>query len=128
MEPNTKNQSLYERLGKAQGISALVDDIVKAHMANDEIKARFLSYKDPDNLKQIKVHLANFLCAGSGGPEQYTGRDMPAAHKGMNISEAEYLAATDDIMMVLEQHGIDEESQKEVLAVVYSLKEEIVRL
>ncbi|WP_163380765.1 group I truncated hemoglobin [Cyclobacterium sp. SYSU L10401] len=129
MEPNTKNQSLYERLGKAQGISALVDDIIKAHMANAEIKARFLPYKeDPDNLEEIKSHLANFLCAGSGGPEQYTGRDMPAAHKGMNISEAEYLAATDDIMMVLKQHGIYEESQKEVLAVVYSLKEEIVRL
>ncbi len=126
---NVNQLSLYERLGKANGIAALADDMVEAHMCNAEIKARFLPYKeDPDKLKQLKKHLVNFLSAGSGGSEQYTGRDMPTAHRGMNISEAEYMAATDDIMMVLNQHGIDEESRKDVLAITNSLKEQIIRL
>ena len=39
-------QTLYERLGGATGISALVDDIIEAHMNNPAIKARFLPSRD----------------------------------------------------------------------------------
>jgi hemoglobin len=47
---------------------------------------------------------------------------MPEAHKGMNINAAEYMHAMDDIMLVLDKHKIDEESKKEVLAILWSLK------
>lgn len=123
----TTQISLYERLGKYDGIVAIVDDIVEAHMKNPVIKARFLPYKEtPENLITTKKHLVNFLCAGSGGAQQYTGRDMPETHRGMNISEAEYMAALDDIMMALDQHQISEETKKDILAIAYSLKNQII--
>ena len=50
----------------------------------------------PEKLAMTKKHLCAFLEAGSGGTAAYTGRDMRAAHRGMNINEAEYLAALDD--------------------------------
>ncbi|MEK6476487.1 group 1 truncated hemoglobin [Catalinimonas sp. 4WD22] len=126
---STTQKSLYERLGGREGITALADDIVDAHMRNPQIQARYLPLKDdPENLEKIKGHLVDFVCAGSGGNEQYTGRDMITTHKGMNVSEAEYMAATDDIMKTLDKHNIDEESKKDMLAIVYSLKDEIVRL
>ncbi|MEK6476485.1 group 1 truncated hemoglobin [Catalinimonas sp. 4WD22] len=125
----TTQVSLYERLGGRKGITALIDDIVEAHMQNPLIQVRFLPYKeDPENLKKIKGHLVEFFCAGSGGEEAYTGRDMETTHRGMNISEAEYMAATDDIMKTLDKHNIDEESKKDVLAIAYSLKEQIMRV
>lgn len=125
----TKTLSLYERLGGAAGVSNLVDDIVALHMANPAIKSRFLpSNDDPVHLAQVKKHLGNFLGAGSGGPEQYTGKSMPDAHRGMNISEAEYMAAIDDIMAALQKHGVDEQSQKDVLAIAFSLKSQIMHL
>lgn len=125
----TTQVSLYERLGGRKGITALIDDIVEAHMQNPLIQVRFLPYKeDPENLKMIKRHLVEFFCAGSGGEEAYTGRDMESAHRGMNISEAEYMAATDDILKTLDKHGIDEASKKDVLAIAYSLKEQIMRV
>jgi hemoglobin len=121
--------TLYERLGGDRGISALVDDIVEAHMGHPAIKARFLPLREkPEHLQEVKRHLRNFLGAGSGGPEQYTGKSMKEAHRGMNISEAEYMAALDDIMLTLERHGIDEPTRKDVLAIGYGLKEEILRL
>jgi hemoglobin len=46
----------------------------------------------------------------------------------MNISAAEYVAALDDILAVLRRHGIDEQTQKDVLAIAYSLKGEIVHV
>ena len=121
-------KNLYERLGGAQGIAALVDDIVDAHMANPVISARFLPYRaQPDRLATVKQHTRAFLGAGSGGPEQYAGRDMRTAHRGMNISAEEYVATVDDILATLEKHRIDEASRKDVLAIAWSLKGEIMR-
>jgi hemoglobin len=128
--PNAQQDaSLYDRLGGANGIAALVDDIVEAHMQNPAINARFLPLKDdPEHLKQVMQHLRSFLAAGSGGPGQYNGKSMRDAHRGMNISEAEYMAGLDDIMGVLQQHGIDEQTQKDVLSIGYALKGDILRV
>jgi len=120
---------LYERLGGLDGITKLVDAIVVAHMQNPVIKARFLPYQSqPERLARVKQHTVRFFAAGSGGPQPYEGRSMPDAHRGMNISAAEYLAATDDILGVLQQHGIDAQSQKDVLAIAYSLKGDILHV
>jgi hemoglobin len=120
--------SLYDRLGRAEGISRLVDDIVAAHMANPLIKARFLPLADHPRLPGIKAHLCHFLGAGSGGPEQYAGRSMLETHRGMNISATEYMAAVDDILAVLARHGIDEQTRKDVLAISWSLKDQILHV
>jgi hemoglobin len=125
----SSNSSLYERLDGARGIAALVDDVVEAHMANPLVRDRFLPYREkPDTLAKVKHHTCNFFGAGSGGPEQYSGRSMPDTHRGMNISEQEYLAVVDDILGTLDKHKIDEQTRKDVLAIVYSLKDQIIRM
>ena len=78
--------SLYERRAGAEGMTRLVDDVVAAHLSNPIVKTRFEKVKDLDHLKQMACE---FFCAGSGGPETYTGKDMLTTHKGMNISEQE---------------------------------------
>jgi hemoglobin len=124
-----KGTSLFERLGGSSGINALVQDIVALHMENPVIRARFRPYLEtPDKLEATKRHLCAFLEAGSGGTAQYGGRSMKDAHRGMNISEAEYMAATDDILTALRQHRIDDQTQKDVLAIAYSLKGEILHV
>jgi hemoglobin len=123
-----EQKSLYERLGGAAGIPSLVDAIVIAHMNNPLIKARFLPFQEhPERLQKIKQHTVQFLSMGSGGPQAYDGRSMAEAHRGMNISAEEYVAATDDILAVLEQRGIDAQTRNEVLAIAYSLKGDIMR-
>jgi hemoglobin len=114
---------LFERLGGTSGISAIVDDVVAAHMNNPAISARFLPIgEQPERLAEIKQHTIDFFSAGSGGPAIYRGRDMPTSHKGMNISPAEYMHVIDDIMMVLDKHKADEDTRKDVLAILWSLK------
>jgi hemoglobin len=122
-------RSLYMRLGSTTGIRALVEDIVAAHMVNPTVQARFRPYLDtPEKLAVTKQHLCTFLEAGGGGPAAYGGRSMPETHRGMNISEAEYMAVIDDILSVLAKHGIDADTQKDVLAIAYSLKGEIMHV
>lgn len=122
----TTQKSLYERLGSIEGITAIVDDIVENHMSNPAVNARFLPLKDnPEHFAEVRQHLINFLAAGSGGPQEYKGMDMLSSHKGMNISQGEYMHVIDDIMKALNKHNIDEQTQKDVLAIAYSLKGDI---
>ena len=119
--------TLFGRLGGTAGITAIVDDVIEAHMNNPAINARFKPYRaQPERLAKIRQHTIDFFSAGSGGPVEYKGRNMPATHEGMNISAAEYMHVIDDIMGVLEKHYIHDESKKDVLAILWSLKETII--
>lgn len=124
---NIMTKSLYERLGGKEGISMIVDDTVEAHMNNSAVNARFLPYKEqPEKLAVIKQHTVEFFSAGSGGPSIYNGKDMVTAHKGMNISPAEYMHAIDDIFKALDKNSINEDTKKDVLSILWSLKGMIV--
>ena len=117
--------SLYERLGRFEGITRIVHDVMEAHLANPVVAPRFRAVQDLDHAKEMA---AQFFCAGCGGPEAYTGRDLLVAHQGMNISEQEYMAAMDDILGALEKNDIDPGTRGEVTAILYSLKGQIIRV
>jgi hemoglobin len=53
---------------------------------------------------------------------------MLTTPKGMNISEQEYMAVMDDILGALAKNGIDQQTCNEVVAILYSLKGEIIRV
>ena len=116
-EPN-----LYERLGGEEKIRTIATDIFDNHLRNSAVKAR---YVDSDRAAVIRV-VTEFICAGTGGPQMYTGKDMVAAHRGMNISEHEYLAVIDDIMEALEKNNVGDQEKQEMLMIAYSLKDEIL--
>ena len=121
--------SLFERLGGSTGISSIVDDVVDLHLRNPVIAPRFRPYLEkPEKVEITKKHMCAFLEEGCGGTLKYTGRSMQDAHRGMNINEAEYMAAVDDILAALRQRKVDEQTQKEILAVAYSLKGQILHV
>jgi len=125
--PPPEITTLFERLGGTTGITSIVDDVIEAHLNNPAISARFKPYLDqPERLAKIRQHTIDFFSAGSGGSVEYNGRDMQTTHQGMNISAEEYMQVIDDIMGVLEKHQIDDESKKDVLAILWSLKETIM--
>ena len=124
-----KSATLFDRLGGSPGIKGIVDDIVELHMGNPVIRARFQPYLEtPEKIEVIKRHTCAFLEAGAGGADRYSGRSMPEAHRGMNINEAEYMAAVDDILSALRNRQIDERTQNDVLAIAYSLKGQILHV
>lgn len=122
---NDRPTSLYERLGRIEGIARIVHDVMAAHLSNPLIRTRFEASKDLAHAERMAVE---FFCAGCGGPQAYTGRDLLATHKGMNISEQEYMAAMDDILGALEKNEIDAATRMEVTAVLYSMKGQVIRV
>ena len=122
---NQATPSLYERLGGREGITRITRDLVRNHLANPLVSARYARSED---LEGVERRVVEFFCAGSGGPETYTGQDMIATHKGMNISEQEFVAVLDDAMAALETNGVDAPTRAEVLAILWSLKGQVVRI
>ena len=116
------SESLYERLGGTEGITNIANDVIDNHLANQAIAKRFEN-SDPAKLKNAA---ATFFIAGTGGPDVYKGKDMLAAHKGMNISNTEFMAVLDDTLDALAKNNIGQREQEEVLFVLYSMRSQIM--
>jgi len=117
--------TLYERLGGEERIKRLVVDVIDNHYRNPLIRPRFEKISDRAAFER---HVVEFLCAGSGGPQTYTGKDLVSAHKGMNVSEQELVAAIDDILAAMTKNEYDQAEKNEVVAILYSLKGDVLRL
>jgi len=116
---------LYERLGRREGITRITKDLMQIHLANPLVKTR---YESSEDLARVERRVIEFFCAGSGGPETYTGKDMLSTHRGMNINEQEFVSVVDDVMAALEKNDIDGPTRNDVLAILWSLKGEVVRV
>ena len=103
-------------------ISAVVDDFVGNVAADGRINARFTGADIP----RLKQMLVDQVCAASGGPCTYTGRDMASAHRGMNISEGEFNALVGDLVQSLDKFKVPEKEKGELLAALGGLKDDIV--
>jgi truncated hemoglobin YjbI len=114
--------TLYKRLGEEPGIRKIVSDVLDINSTNPLIAHHF-SNTDMEKLKQL---VFEFFSMGTGGPHQYTGRDMRTAHAGMKINEKEWTSANDDMLLALDRNGIGQEEKDEVIAILESFKGDIV--
>jgi hemoglobin len=58
--------------------------------------------------------LVDQLCEATGGPCKYGGRSMLDAHRGMNITDAEFNALVEDLVKSLDEFKVPAEEQKEL--------------
>jgi len=117
-------ESLYDRLGGHDSLVALATTTFNNHCNNDLIKSRYVN-SDPKDVIRL---VGEFMCAGFGGKEAYTGKDMLTTHTGMNISEEEFNAVVDDVMKALDTHNAGQREKDEVLAALWSMRPEIVHV
>jgi hemoglobin len=120
-----KQKSLYERLGGYDAIAAVTDDLI-GRLINDKKLGRFFVGLSTDSKKKLRQHLVNFLCAATGGPCVYTGRDMKTSHAGLGISEDDWDITVKHLKETLNKFKVPEKEQSEVLAAVGSTKKDIV--
>jgi hemoglobin len=114
--------SLYDRLGGKPAITAVVDDFVGNVAADSRING-FFAKTDVPRLKRLLVEQ---ICAGSGGPCAYTGRDMKTTHMGMGVSDADFNALVEDLVKSLDKFKVPEREKNELLGVLGPMKPQIV--
>ena len=119
--------SLYTRLGGVSAISAVTDKFLSNVAGDAAINARFAAtVADPYRLQLLRNNLIDQICAGSGGPCQYKGKTMLAAHTGMNITTAEFNALVGDLVAALDFYSVPTTEKNELLAVLGPMQTDIV--
>ena len=82
--------------------------------------------KDPKRVEKLKTNLVDQICNATGGPCKYKGKDMVTAHKGMNISDADFNALVEDLVAALDKFNVGATEKNELLGALGGLKSQIV--
>jgi hemoglobin len=118
-------ETLYSRLGGYDGITGFVNNLLP-RLQGDSQLGRFWQNRGEDGIEREKQLLIDFLSSNAGGPVYYTGRDMALSHKGMKISESDwvlFLGHAGDTMSAL---NVPEQECNDVVAFVLTLKDDLV--
>jgi hemoglobin len=115
-------KSLYDKLGKMDGITPVVDKFVETVIKDERINSFF---KNADKAS-LKKQLADQICQASGGPCKYTGKDMKTAHTGMGVKEADFTALVEDLSKTLDEFKVPKETKDELLGALAKMKGDIV--
>lgn len=119
-----QEKALYERLGGKEAITAVVDEFASRVLADARINQKFAK-SDP---VRLKTQLVDQICAATGGPCQYTGRDMASAHLNMGVTEGEFNALVEDLVGALDKFNVPAAEKNELLGKLAPMKGEIVEV
>lgn len=122
------NHSLYDRLGGVYHIAAIVDDLVDRLMENRALNANPAIDEAHHRLPKagFKYLVTEMVCWASGGPQQYTGKNMRDSHEHLAITEEEWQVFLNDLQSSLDHFKVPPTEQDELFAIVASTKGDIV--
>ena len=119
------SDSLYERLGGYDAISAVVNDLLPRLEADPEL-GRFWQNRGADGIAREKQLLIDFLSSNAGGPIYYTGRDMESSHKGMRISQIDWESFLGHLNATLDTFQVPKPERDDVIGFIESTKADMV--
>lgn len=120
--------TLYLRLGGLAPISVVVSDFIDVLVPDPQLN------ENPaiDAARQrvppayLKYHVTAMMCDATGGPCEYHGRGMRESHAHLNITEREWDRMVVLFKEVLAEHEVPDQESEELLAIVRSVKPEIL--
>lgn len=115
-------QTVYETLGAGSGIRKAVDEFYDRVVADPELAKYFVGI----DMGALRRHQAAMLSEATGGPRQYDGREMGAAHAGLHIDDAAFTKVVGHLLATLESLGVDEHTVSTVAQTLGPLRTSIV--
>ena len=106
-----ESDDLYQQLGQRSGIEAIVEDLLYLIVEDERINA---SFADVD-VAQFHERLSDQLCELSGGPCTYTGRNMRELHAHMNVTDTQFNALAENLILAMEQNHVPTGAQNRLL-------------
>ena len=96
---------------------------IALHVADDSpIKDVFKGV----DLDKLAEHVVNFIGAGTGGAEKYSGRSMKDGHAHLKLTHEMFLAAGGDIMEALAEFKVPENETQEFMCIILSFKDDVI--
>jgi hemoglobin len=120
-----QEKSLYQRLGGYDAIAAVTDDFIGRLTADQSLKRFFVVFSNDSRIK-IRQHVIDLICKNTGGPCQYTGRDMKTSHAGAGITKQDWDRSVGFFVETLKKFNVPEREQKELASIILPLEKDIV--
>jgi len=124
-------QSLYERLGGVYAIAAVVDRFSdqilknpKIVNANPELK-EWHTEKYKERLPGLKFNRTLWVCAVSGGPNEYTAKKLDDAHFHLHISPEVFDEVSAELNDALDYFKVPQREKEEALAAFNAHKPDV---
>jgi len=115
-------ETLYDRLGKREGIRAVVDDFYDRLVADDDLGS-FFETADMDLLRETQT---DFLCEAAGGPETYDGAPVREAHLDVPFTPEDIQRAVTLLYESLDAFDVPDEDADRVVQAVAAYEEELL--
>jgi len=123
VEPTeTKTESIFEQIGGEAAVNAAVDIFYRKVLADDRISHFF----DTVDMEAQHVKQKAFLTMAFGGPNSYSGKDMRAAHKHMNLTEEHFNAVAENLVGTLEELSVPQNLIDGVVDIALSVKDDVL--
>ena len=100
------------------------DEIVKNPKLN--VNPQLTEWNQEGKLSGLKFMRTLWICQATGGPFQYTGKDMHEAHKDLHLTSEEFDEVGAEIASALDHFKVPEREKGEVLAAIVARKAEVV--
>ena len=119
---------LYDRLGGLPAISLAVSEFVDDFIQDPLIMANpaVAEQKTAEAAPYIKFQVTALVCELSGGPCQYTGKDMREAHDGLGVTADEWDRMVEIFVATLDTLEVPETEQQELFDLLGPTRDDIV--
>ena len=117
-------QSLYDRLGGVDAITAVVRAFEDRAAKDDRINQKFAR----TNLERLTKEFVDQLCQDAGGPCSYSGLSMKTAHANMGVTSGEFDAFVEDFIATLNDFNVEKAEQDELLSDLAPMQGDIVEV
>ena len=115
--------SIYEQLGREQGIGAAVQEFYERVVADPQLAPYFAG----TDMTTLRRHQTALLVQVTGGPVRYEGRDLVQAHAGLGISPDDFDRVVVHLAGTLTDLGVDAAVVEQVGAALGAHREAIVQ-
>ena len=119
---NNEMTTLYERIGGEAAVDKAVDIFYDKVLADARISGFF------DNLDMAAQanKQKKFLTMVFGGPSEYDGSDMRAAHAHLSLNEEHFNAVVENLAGTLIELGVANSDVAEVANIASSVKDDVL--
>ncbi len=115
-------KKLFDRLGGKGAIEAVIDDFLGRVAGDETINSGFAVGHVP----RLRQRLVELVCAASGGPCTYSGRDMTTVHAGMKITGAQFDSLVGHLVATLDKFKVPAGEKGELLGLLGPMRSSIV--
>ena len=113
--------SIYEQIGGAEALEAVVDDFYGRVLADDQLAGFFSG----TNMARLKGKQVEFFAAALGGPDPYTGAPMQQVHQGRGITMRHFTLVAGHLADSLSAAGVPEEIIGQIVGAIAPLADDI---